>query len=54
MNDLNVKLNEPIFTISAAAKLLGISVHTLRMYEREGLFIRSKRVLNTGYFLRQI
>lgn len=30
---------EPIYSISAAATLLHISVHTLRMYEREGLII---------------
>ena len=29
----------PVFSISAAAKLLNISVHTLRMYEREGLIV---------------
>jgi MerR family transcriptional regulator, heat shock protein HspR len=34
--------NDPKFTISVTAKLLGISVHTLRMYEREGLFIPFK------------
>ncbi len=36
----------PIFTISSAAKLLGISVHTLRMYEREGLIIPFKKESN--------
>ena len=30
---------QPIFSISQAAVLLHISVHTLRMYEREGLII---------------
>jgi len=39
MNNLNISKNEPIFTISTAAKLLKISVHTMRMYEREGLII---------------
>ncbi len=29
----------PLYTISTAAKLLGISVHTLRMYERAGLIL---------------
>lgn len=29
----------PIFSISTAARLLKISVHTLRMYEREGLIV---------------
>lgn len=35
--------DEPVYPISAAAKLLGISVHTLRMYEREGLIIPYKK-----------
>jgi len=30
---------EPLFPISIAAKILNISVHTLRMYEREGLIV---------------
>lgn len=29
----------PLYTISTAARLLGVSVHTLRMYEREGLIL---------------
>ena len=35
--------NSPKYTISSAAALLGISVHTLRMYEREGLIIPFKK-----------
>jgi len=35
--------NSPKYTISSAATLLGISVHTLRMYEREGLIIPFKK-----------
>jgi MerR family transcriptional regulator, heat shock protein HspR len=31
--------DRPVYTISTAAELLGVSVHTLRMYEREGLII---------------
>lgn len=38
--------NEPQYTISRAAKLLEVSVHTLRMYEREGLFIPFKKKTN--------
>ena len=34
--------SEPVFPISTAAKLLNISVHTLRMYEKEGLIIPKK------------
>jgi MerR family transcriptional regulator/heat shock protein HspR len=33
---------EPNYTISTAARLLGISVHTLRMYEKEGLILPFK------------
>lgn len=33
----------PVYTISNAARLLDISVHTLRMYEREGLIIPFKK-----------
>ena len=43
---MNTELNNkerPVYTISVAAKLMGISVHTLRMYEREGLIIPFKK-----------
>ncbi len=43
MTDLKIESDVPIFSISAAAKILNISVHTLRMYEREGLFISYKK-----------
>ncbi|MDA3860898.1 MAG: MerR family transcriptional regulator [Melioribacteraceae bacterium] len=36
-------LNNPKYTISNAANLLEISVHTMRMYEREGLIIPFKK-----------
>lgn len=36
----------PIYSISVAAQLLNISVHTLRMYEREGLIIPHKKESN--------
>ncbi len=39
----NLNQDEPVFPISAAAQLLKISVHTLRMYEREGLIIPFKK-----------
>lgn len=38
--------NRPLYTISTAARLLEISVHTLRMYEREGLIIPYKKKSN--------
>lgn len=37
--EFELKYDEPVFPISAAAKLLNISVPTLRMYEKEGLII---------------
>lgn len=43
MNSFSENKNEPIYSISSAAMLLHISVHTLRMYEREGLIIPFKR-----------
>ncbi len=38
--------NEPIYPIRTAARLLNISVHTLRMYEKEGLIIPFKKSTN--------
>jgi MerR family transcriptional regulator/heat shock protein HspR len=32
----------PVYSIGSAARILGISVHTLRMYEREGLILPFK------------
>ncbi len=40
--ETNKLYNNPIYPIRTAAKLLNISVHTLRMYEREGLIIPHK------------
>ena len=44
-NDMIDGLNkeEPVFSISSAARMLGVSVHTLRLYEREGLIIPYKK-----------
>lgn len=38
-----IKEETPVYSISSAAELLGISVHTLRMYEREALIIPFKK-----------
>ncbi len=46
MIDNTLKYDEPIFPISVAAKLLSISVPTLRMYEKEGLIIPHKKASN--------
>ena len=35
--------DNPVYTISTAAQLLGITVHTIRMYEREGLIVPFKK-----------
>jgi len=40
------RFEEPVYPISVAAKLLSISVHTLRMYERENLIIPFKKESN--------
>lgn len=47
MDDFNKEV--PVYTISTTAELLGISIHTLRMYEREGLIIPFKK--NSGHRL---
>ena len=39
-------LEVPLFPISVAARILNISVHTLRMYEREGLIVPFKKESN--------
>ena len=38
-----VSKEEPIYPIRIAAKLLNISVHTLRMYEKEDLILPYKK-----------
>lgn len=38
--------DNPVYTISTAAQLAGISVHTLRMYEKEGLILPYKKESN--------
>ena len=44
--NLNFPDAEPVFPIRTAAKLLNVSVHTLRKYEREGLIIPHKKSSN--------
>ena len=44
-----IEISQPVYTISVTADLLGISVHTLRMYEKEGLVIPYKK--NSGHRL---
>ncbi|WP_290661693.1 MerR family transcriptional regulator [Ignavibacterium sp.] len=42
--------DKPKYKISEAAKILGISVHTMRMYEREGLIVPYKKSTNQRLF----
>lgn len=42
MKNIDNAFDKPVYSISSAARLLDISVHTLRMYEREGLIIPFK------------
>ena len=39
----NSESDEPLYTISTVARLVGVSEHSLRMYEREGLLITFKK-----------
>jgi MerR family transcriptional regulator, heat shock protein HspR len=34
--------DNPLYSIASAARILGISVHTMRMYERKGLIVPHK------------
>jgi len=43
---------QPMFPISTAARMLKISVHTLRMYEKEGLIIPFKKETNHRLYSR--
>lgn len=42
----NSEFEQPVYPISVAAQLLSISVHTIRMYEREGLIVPHKKESN--------
>jgi MerR family transcriptional regulator, heat shock protein HspR len=50
--NMNSGNDDPLYTISTAAKLLEISVHTLRMYEREGLIVPFKKESNHRLYSR--
>lgn len=43
---MNRDNNNPVYTISTAAEKLGVSIPTLRMYEKEGLIIPFKKESN--------
>ena len=45
MTTINKRLSDksrPVYTIGVAADIIGVSVHTLRMYENEGLILPSR------------
>ncbi|MBU1099545.1 MAG: MerR family transcriptional regulator [Bacteroidetes bacterium] len=46
LRHINPEANVPKYTISAAANLVGLSVHAIRKYEREGLIIPFKKDSN--------
>ncbi len=39
---MNKIKTDPVYTIGVAAKLLGVSVHLLRIYEQEGLILSER------------
>lgn len=43
MRLIDIENDKPFLSISSAARMLNISVHTLRMYEKEGLIIPHKK-----------
>jgi MerR family transcriptional regulator/heat shock protein HspR len=45
-NQQESEMNAPIYSIGTVARMLGISVFTLRMYEREGLILPQKSDTN--------
>ena len=52
-NDYNDDpLHEPVYTIGHAAKKLGVSVPTLRMYEQTGLIMSFRTETNRRLFSR--
>jgi MerR family transcriptional regulator/heat shock protein HspR len=53
MDGINIAKEEPVFSISSAAIILKISVHTLRMYEREGLIIPYKKKSNQRLYSKE-
>ena len=40
---LNINFNTPLYSIGIVAELLNVSVHTIRLYENEGLIIPFKK-----------
>ena len=53
INEVNISDSEALYHISAAAKILGVSVHTLRMYEKEGLILPKKTDTNQRIYSKK-
>lgn len=51
--EVYISETEPIYHISAAAQILGISVHTIRMYEKEGLILPRKNKSNQRVYSKK-
>ena len=47
---MNERIDEPIFVISVAAKMIGVHAQTLRYYERAGLVDPSRSDGNRRYY----
>lgn len=45
-----ISKDEPVYSISVAAKLLGVSIPTLRIYEKEGLLLPFKKASGTRLY----
>ncbi len=43
MKSIEQEDDKPVYSIGSAARMLGISVHTVRMYEKEGLIIPQRK-----------
>jgi len=52
--NLENRYHEPLFPISTAAKLLSVSVQTLRLYEKEGLILPFKKSSKHRLYSKQI
>jgi len=51
--ELIISDSEPIFHISEAAKILGVSIHTLRKYESQGLILPHKSESNQRIYSKK-
>ncbi|RLF97301.1 MerR family transcriptional regulator [Thermococci archaeon] len=50
MTMLEIKPDEPLFVISVAAKLSGLHIQTLRLYEKRGVVVPKRTHKNTRLY----